>query len=81
MVMSWFDDPFQYPDKLVDVTDLTLSLKLPPVEGYARRGGEIIANVLISYTDLGNFRKRISIRQSIACLRAQPHRWLHQRPT
>ena len=22
MVMSWFDDPFQYPDKLVDVTDL-----------------------------------------------------------
>ncbi len=28
------------------VTDLTLSLKLPPVEGYARRGGEIIANQL-----------------------------------
>ena len=22
IVMSWFDDPFQYPDKLVDVTDL-----------------------------------------------------------
>ncbi len=22
MVMSWFDDPFQYPDKLVDVTEL-----------------------------------------------------------
>lgn len=22
MVMSWFDDPFQYPDKLIDVTDL-----------------------------------------------------------
>ena len=21
MVMSWFDDPFQYPDKLLDVTD------------------------------------------------------------
>ncbi len=28
------------------ITDLTLSLKLPPVEGYARRGGEIIANQL-----------------------------------
>ncbi|MHB1103208.1 MAG: ABC transporter substrate-binding protein [Devosia sp.] len=28
------------------VTDLMLSLKLPPVEGYARRGGEIIASQL-----------------------------------
>lgn len=28
------------------ITDLTLSLKLPPVEGYARRGGEIIAQQL-----------------------------------
>jgi len=28
------------------VTDLTLSLKLPPVEGYARKGGEIIAQQL-----------------------------------
>ncbi|WP_374637067.1 extracellular solute-binding protein, partial [Paracoccus sp. (in: a-proteobacteria)] len=26
MVMSWFDDPFQYPDKLVDVTDLCTHL-------------------------------------------------------
>lgn len=26
MVMSWFDDPFQYPDKLVDVTDLCNTL-------------------------------------------------------
>lgn len=26
MVMSWFDDPFQYPDKLIDVTDLCESL-------------------------------------------------------
>ena len=26
MVMSWFDDPFQYPDKLVDVTDLCTQL-------------------------------------------------------
>lgn len=26
MVMSWFDDPFQYPDKLVDVTDLCTML-------------------------------------------------------
>ena len=28
------------------LTELTLSLKLPPVEGYARRGGEIIASQL-----------------------------------
>lgn len=28
------------------ITDLTLTLKLPPVEGYARRGGEIIAQQL-----------------------------------
>lgn len=28
------------------ITNLTLSLKLPPVEGYARRGGEIIAQQL-----------------------------------
>lgn len=28
------------------ITDLTLSLKLPPVEGYARKGGEIIAQQL-----------------------------------
>lgn len=28
------------------VTDLTLTMKLPPVEGYARRGGEIIAQQL-----------------------------------
>ncbi|HEY9012652.1 MAG TPA: ABC transporter substrate-binding protein [Devosia sp.] len=28
------------------VSDLTLSLKLPPVEGYARRGGEIISQQL-----------------------------------
>ena len=28
------------------ITDLTLSLKLPPVEAYARRGGEIIAQQL-----------------------------------
>lgn len=26
MVMSWFDDPFQYPDKLIDVTDLCTKL-------------------------------------------------------
>ena len=28
------------------ITDLTLSLKLPPVENYARRGGEVIAQQL-----------------------------------
>jgi multiple sugar transport system substrate-binding protein len=26
MVMAWFDDPFQYPDKLVEVTDLANAL-------------------------------------------------------
>ncbi|WP_299360682.1 ABC transporter substrate-binding protein [uncultured Paracoccus sp.] len=26
IVMGWFDDPFQYPDKLVDVTDLATTL-------------------------------------------------------
>jgi multiple sugar transport system substrate-binding protein len=26
MVMSWFDDPFQYPDKLVDVTELATAV-------------------------------------------------------
>ena len=26
MVMSWFDDPFQYPDKLIDVTELATAV-------------------------------------------------------
>jgi multiple sugar transport system substrate-binding protein len=26
MVMSWFDDPFQYPDKLLDVTELATAI-------------------------------------------------------
>ncbi len=41
--MSWFDDPFQYPDKLVDVTDLATSLGdqyggwYEGLEGYAKQ--------------------------------------------
>ena len=49
MVMSWFDDPFQYPDKLVDVTDLATSLGeqhggwYEGLEGYAKQGDKFIA--------------------------------------
>ncbi|WP_416358473.1 ABC transporter substrate-binding protein [Aureimonas phyllosphaerae] len=49
MVMSWFDDPQQYPDKLVDVTDLGTSIGAagggwyPGLESYARRGDSFIA--------------------------------------
>jgi peptide/nickel transport system substrate-binding protein len=41
-------DPERSKELLAEagITDLTLSLKLPPVEGYARRGGEIIAQQL-----------------------------------
>ncbi len=49
MVMSWFDDPQQYPDKLVDVTDLGTSIGAanggwyPGLESYAKRGDSFIA--------------------------------------
>ena len=49
MVMSWFDDPFQYPDKLVDVTDLATALGeqyggwYEGLEGYAKQGDKFIA--------------------------------------
>ncbi|NTS31147.1 carbohydrate ABC transporter substrate-binding protein, CUT1 family [Phyllobacterium sp. YR620] len=49
MVMSWFDDPQQYPDKLVDVTELGEYLGsahggwYPGLEGYAKRDGKFIA--------------------------------------
>ena len=49
MVMSWFDDPFQYPDKLVDVTDLATMLGeehggwYEGLEGYAKRDELFIA--------------------------------------
>lgn len=49
MVMSWFDDPFQYPDKLVDVTDLATMLGeehggwYEGLEGYAKRDETFIA--------------------------------------
>jgi len=49
MVMSWFDDPQQYPDKLVDVTDLGTAIGAanggwyPGLESYAMREGKFIA--------------------------------------
>lgn len=49
MVMSWFDDPQQYPDKLVDLTELGEYLGsahggwYPGLEGYAKRDGKFIA--------------------------------------
>ncbi|PZX11373.1 multiple sugar transport system substrate-binding protein [Palleronia aestuarii] len=49
MVMSWFDDPFQYPDKLVDVTDLATGLGeanggwYEGLEGYAKQDDTFIA--------------------------------------
>ena len=49
MVMSWFDDPFQYPDKLVDVTDLATSIGeqnggwYEGLEGYAKQDDRFIA--------------------------------------
>ncbi|HVG49874.1 MAG TPA: ABC transporter substrate-binding protein, partial [Rubellimicrobium sp.] len=49
MVMSWFDDPFQYPDKLVDVTDLCTALGerdggwYEGVKAYATQGDRFIA--------------------------------------
>ncbi|WP_218014173.1 ABC transporter substrate-binding protein [Rubellimicrobium roseum] len=49
MVMSWFDDPFQYPDKLVDVTDLCTALGerdggwYDGLRAYATQGDRFIA--------------------------------------
>ena len=50
MVMGWFDDPHQYPDKLVDVTELaelsrqanTAAGTTAP-KGYGMRDGKFIA--------------------------------------
>ncbi len=49
MVMSWFDDPFQYPDKLIDVTELATALGeanggwFDGPRDYALRDGKFIA--------------------------------------
>ena len=49
MVMSWFDDPFQYPDKLVEVTDLANMIGeknggwYDGLRGYAVQGDKFIA--------------------------------------
>ena len=49
MVMSWFDDPFQYPDKLIDVTELAEAVGAANggwydgPKGYAVRDGKFIA--------------------------------------
>jgi len=52
MVMSWFDDPFQYPDKLVDVTDLCTMLGeknggwYDGLRGYGEQDGKFISTPL-----------------------------------
>ena len=52
MVMSWFDDPFQYPDKLVDVTDLCTMLGeknggwYDGLRGYGEQDGRFISTPL-----------------------------------
>ncbi|MTH65270.1 ABC transporter substrate-binding protein [Paracoccus shanxieyensis] len=52
MVMSWFDDPFQYPDKLVDVTDLCTMLGeknggwFDGLRGYGEQDGKFISTPL-----------------------------------
>jgi multiple sugar transport system substrate-binding protein len=49
MVMSWFDDPQQYPDKLLDVTELGEAVGAANggwysgIESYAKRDGKFIA--------------------------------------
>ena len=64
MVMSWFDDPFQYPDKLVDVTELAEAVGAANggwydgPKGYAVRDGQFIAMPLCA---IGN---AICYRQS-----------------
>ena len=64
MVMSWFDDPFQYPDKLVDVTELAEAIGAANggwydgPSGYAVRDGKFIAMPLCA---IGN---AICYRQS-----------------
>ncbi|MFL5194605.1 MAG: ABC transporter substrate-binding protein, partial [Microvirga sp.] len=49
VMLVWFDDPFQYPDKLLDVTDIGSSFAsryggyYPGLEGYAKQGDKFIA--------------------------------------
>ena len=65
IMMVWFDDPFQYPDKLLDVTDLANYLGnkyggwYPGLEGYGKRGNQFIALPLAA---IGN---AICYRQSM----------------
>ena len=63
MVMSWFDDPFQYPDKLVDVTELATALGSSQggwyagLEGYARKDDTFIALPLCAIGNAICYRK------------------------
>ena len=49
VMLVWFDDPFQYPDKLLDVTDIATDFSsryggyYPGLEGYAKKDGKFIA--------------------------------------
>src|SRR5918995_6302946 len=49
VMLVWFDDPFQYPDKLLDVTDIATNFATryggyyPGLEGYAKKDDKFIA--------------------------------------
>jgi multiple sugar transport system substrate-binding protein len=63
MVMSWFDDPFQYPDKLVDVTELAEAIGAANggwydgPKGYAVHDGRFIAMPLCAIGNAICYRK------------------------
>jgi multiple sugar transport system substrate-binding protein len=49
LMLVWFDDPHQYPDKLLDVTDIATDLGAryggwyPGLENFAKRGNQFVA--------------------------------------
>lgn len=63
MVMGWFDDAFQYPDKLVDVTDLCEGLAeafggyYDGVAGYSKQGDRFISTPLAAIGNAICFRE------------------------
>ena len=63
IVLVWFDDPFQYPDKLVDLTDLAGYLGgkyggwYPALAEYAKRGDRFIALPLATISNAVLYRE------------------------
>lgn len=63
IVLVWFDDPFQYPDKLVDLTTLANYLGgkyggwYPALEEYAKKGNEFIALPLATISNAVLYRE------------------------